>query len=222
MFEQAAEFLASALPWPQPGSWTDIPPWFVNIHYRVPLIENGRERQIYPGRACTSLEQALNTIEYRVMKDGGTDIYVCMSGQKDATAKVDKRGRTYWTAKRSLVGAVNLKSIWIDVDVKEKGFGTTVEAAEHFWRFRTKAGLPPPSFVIMSGSGGFHVHWAMTEPLEPQRWLALAGRLVGAMQAEGFAPIDYGVSTDAARLLRIPGTFNYKHQPPRPVYLHVS
>src|SRR5215472_14764665 len=127
-FGQAAQFLASVLPWPAPGSWTDNPPWFVNIHYVVKMVNDDgtsvidpktkKQKVIVPGRACTSVEQATNQLEYRLIQKGGTDLYVCMSAQREGKEKLDRRGRKYWTAKRSLSNTIWLKSLWIDVDVK--------------------------------------------------------------------------------------------------------
>ena len=192
----AAEFLARALPWPVEGG----PKFFVNIHYRTPKIINGvpiiskdgRPEQSYPGRACLNVREAAgvtawaNTFENGV----GTDIYVCMSGQSMAKEKVNGRGRTYYNAIRNAGNAVLHKSFYVDVDVKPgdpaKGYSNTAEAAQEFGRIRRAIGLPVPSVVVASGSGGFHAHWLLMEAIPTATWEPLAHQLVAALLANGF------------------------------------
>lgn len=68
---------------------------------------------------------------------------------------------------------------------------------------------PAPSMVVASGHG-LHLYWALDRPLEPQ-WIERANRRL----AHGFGA-DMK-STDAARILRPPGTFNFKHGERLPV-----
>lgn len=224
----AAEFLARALPWPVEGG----PKFFVNIHYRTPKIINGvpilskdgRPEQSYPGRACLNVREAAgvtawaNTFENGV----GTDIYVCMSGQSMAKEKVNGRGRTYYNAIRNAGNAVLHKSFYVDVDVKPgdpaKGYSNTAEAAQEFGRIRRAIGLPVPSVVVASGSGGFHAHWLLMEAIPTATWEPLAHQLVAALLANGFKG-DTGCTIDAARLLRVPNTFNHKQGGRRPVQI---
>ena len=78
---------------------------------------------------------------------------------------------------------------------------------------RLDAFKPGPSIVVCSGSpGARHAYWVLDAPLTPDaaetanRGLALA---LGADLR----------STDAARILRPPGTLNFKHSPPAEVVL---
>jgi len=224
----AAEFLARALPWPVEGG----PKFFVNVHYRTPkvingvpiMLKDGRQDQSYPGRACLNVREAAgvtawaNTFENGV----GTDIYVCMSGQSMAKEKVNSRGRTYYNAIRKAENAVLHKSFYVDVDVKpgdpSKGYATTAEAAQEFGRIRRAIGLPVPSMVVASGSGGFHAHWLLMEAIPTATWEPLAHQLVAALLANGFKG-DTGCTIDAARLLRVPNTFNHKQGGRRPVQI---
>ena len=57
---------------------------------------------------------------------------------------------------------------------------------------------------MASGSGGFHVHWTLADPISTEVWQPLAQALVTAMRHHGFI-VDYACTTDAARLLRCPG-----------------
>jgi hypothetical protein len=208
-FDDAAQFLARALPWPTAGE----PDWFVNIHHS--FLPPGGTRPLFPGRACTTVKEAVACVQWASTLPKA-DIYVCMSAQSQATQRVGKTGRPWMAAKRLAANAIWHKSLFVDVDVKEGAYASTAEAAREFQRIRREVGLPEPSIAILSGSGGFHVHWIFVEPIRGLRFLKLANSLVAALQSKGFKG-DTGVSIDGARLLRIPNTLNWKHDPPKPV-----
>ena len=71
-----------------------------------------------------------------------------------------------------------------------------------------RAGLPRASWVVSSGYG-FHLYWHLETPVPSQAWQALADTLVAACTTTGLC-IDGGITTDAARILRVPFTDNYK------------
>jgi hypothetical protein len=80
------------------------------------------------------------------------------------------------------------------------------ESAHRLRRFR-----PQPALVVASGSGSnCHAYWPLVAPLPPQRAEAANLRLVHALRAD---PNCF----DASRILRPPGTWNHKHDPPHPV-----
>jgi hypothetical protein len=70
---------------------------------------------------------------------------------------------------------------------------------------------PAPAIVIGSGTGGnCHAYWPLIEPLPRDEVERANRRLAHALGA------DPG-SADCARILRVPGTFSHKHDPPAPV-----
>ena len=70
---------------------------------------------------------------------------------------------------------------------------------------------PAPAVVIGSGSGSnCHAYWPLREPLAPAQAEAFNLRLAHALGADR-------ACFDASRILRPPGSWNHKHQPPRPV-----
>jgi CHC2 zinc finger len=68
---------------------------------------------------------------------------------------------------------------------------------------------PPPAIIVHSGSGR-HAYWPLLEPLSPTHVERANRRLAHALEADPRA-------TDAARILRPPGTFNHKRSEPQPV-----
>ena len=72
---------------------------------------------------------------------------------------------------------------------------------------------PPPSMIVASGSpANTHAYWALTHPLPTEELEYANHRLAQALGADPHC-------ADAARILRVPGTLNHKHDPPRPVRL---
>jgi hypothetical protein len=76
---------------------------------------------------------------------------------------------------------------------------------------RLRAIRPLPNIVIDTGTEGHrHAYWTLREPLRPE-WARRANlRLAYALGS------DRAVA-DPARVMRVPGTLNRKHDPPRPV-----
>ncbi|MGA2453655.1 MAG: CHC2 zinc finger domain-containing protein [Solirubrobacteraceae bacterium] len=77
---------------------------------------------------------------------------------------------------------------------------------------------PPASMIVTSGSGhdnhkNAHAYWALTRALTARELEDANRRLALALAADPRC-------ADPPRILRVPDTLNFKHQPPRPVRLH--
>lgn len=210
MLDHARKFLSLVLPWPESGQG------FCNIHWATPG-QNGKK--FWDGRACSDIDEAIKTIEWALKGEDPKDLYVCMSSQARAEEKVSKRGYAYKKAVRSQADVVALRSLFIDIDVKDSGgYPDTKEALRALKEFIDAVGIPTPSAVVASGSGGFHVHWALDAPLTRDDWQILANALAKAA-IEHELKCDTQCTVDAARILRIPQTFNHKGDVPREVKL---
>jgi hypothetical protein len=86
--------------------------------------------------------------------------------------------------------------VWCDCDSPD-----SIAALEAF--------EPQPSLVVASGSGQ-HAYWSLSAPTVPEAIERANRRLADWLGADLRA-------TDAARILRPPGTLNHKSDPPRPV-----
>ncbi len=92
----------------------------------------------------------------------------------------------------------NVHALWADCDGPE--------ALSPLRRFR-----PPAPLVVRSGSPDcIHALWPLWPPASPDEAELANRRLAHALGADMAA-------TDAARILRPPGTFNHKSDPPAPV-----
>ena len=70
---------------------------------------------------------------------------------------------------------------------------------------------PAPSIAVASGKGT-HIYWRLTEPAPVDRVVRLTKLAAVALDA------DFSVC-EPARIMRLPGSFNMKYDPPRPVHI---
>lgn len=120
-----------------------------------------------------------------------------------------------------------LKALWLDIDFKGE-YPDAKTALLALRAFTQQATLPAPSILVGSGNG-LHAYWPLDTDVPMDRWQRLADALKGAALATGFArqvkppakpSVDLSCTVDACRVLRPPGTFNYKDpQNPKEVKL---
>lgn len=104
-----------------------------------------------------------------------------------------------------------LKSFYVDIDCGVgKPYATQAEGLEALAVFCESKGLPTPT--IVSSGYGVHAYWITPRPMPRTEWKPTAERLKAICREEGLR-IDMSVTADAARILRVPGTFNYKRDP---------
>jgi hypothetical protein len=196
------EFMERVVAWPgQDGAG------YINLHYP----SNNPHIRAMPGKPFTKVDDFMKFVDFAVRTFNA--VYFCLSTQSQT--KTYKNGNV--GAERKKENAVALKSIWIDVDVKPGGYATTKEALDGIDQFYRAAKLPPPSALVLSG-GGVHVYWISDRPLATAEWRPYAEGLKAEILRLGLR-CDAGLTTDAARVLRVPGTFNNKTKPRRPVRL---
>jgi RepB DNA-primase N-terminal domain len=80
--------------------------------------------------------------------------------------------------------------VWVDIDDRRR-----LGALRRF--------AHPPHAVVASGSGGAHAYWLLAEEVSGERCEALNRMLAAALGADP-------VSTNRGRLMRLPGSLNYK------------
>jgi len=209
VLEHARKFLSLVLPEISPEH-----PAYYNIHWSS-AGQNGRK--FWDGRACATIEEATKTVAW-ASNGEPKDIYVCMSTQRLMEEKTSKKGFAYKKAVRSSADAVHLQSLFADIDVKAGAYDTTRDALIALKGFITDIGLPAPSAVVASGSGGFHAHWVLDTPLPRDEWQVLANALSSALTDQGIK-CDTQCTVDSSRILRIPETKNHKSELPTEVRL---
>ena len=198
------DFIERVVAWPGEGE-----PGFVNLHWNS-------QRVNMAGRPFTKLDDFMGLVQWGAVNPSAMkDIWFCTSTQS-ATGKSKATGKII--AARHADMALKLKAIWLDVDVKEeKGYATAAEALDAVLAFVAAASLPMPSALVSSG-GGLHVYWISDRALTTAEWRPYAAGLRAEAERLGLK-CDYGLTTDAARILRVPGTYNHKTIPPKAVRL---
>jgi hypothetical protein len=214
--QHAQEYFAKVLPWPQDGD----DPAYVNLHWSTEKLHPKTGKPFWSGRAVRSVKEAVSTVKWALSLSDVKDIYVCMSSQQEGLPKVSKAGHPYILPIRSQANAVAFKSLFMDLDAKGKSkdsYDTLAEAFAAFKQFLADVGLPSPNVIVKTG-GGFHVYWTFDRALRIDEWQPLANALAAAARAHGLK-CDTGCTIDAARILRVPSTFNRKLAVDRPVVL---
>ena len=88
----------------------------------------------------------------------------------------------------------------------EKGYQNGAETKSAVKNFAKATGLKP-NYMVTTGSGGVHLYWRLAEQIGQAEWLPLAKLLVNLAAQHGFK-IDAQCTTDAARIMRAPGSIH--------------
>lgn len=117
---------------------------------------------------------------------------------------------------RTHANAQYFRALWIDIDCGEskaaegKGYATQAEGLSKFKDFCVTTKLPTP--IVVDSGYGIHAYWLLEETVRRPEWEALAERLEELCK-ENELLVDPAVF-EASRVLRIPGTFNFKGDEP--------
>jgi uncharacterized protein (DUF927 family) len=134
----------------------------------------------------------------------GTDAYFALATFKDDTS-------------RKADNAAFLRSFFLDLDCGTgKPYADQAAAAQALSIFISNTGLPSP--IVANSGGGLHVYWPLTEDVEVSEWIPHAKSLK-RLCAEHNLHADPAVTADCVRILRVPGTSNFKTGVARPVQI---
>lgn len=123
-----------------------------------------------------------------------------------------------------------LRSFWLDIDcgeskaaINEKtglpgGYIDQLGAFTALQEFCKLTGLKKPT--IVNSGRGLHVYWTLTEDVTRAQWEPVAARLREVCTNHNLW-VDPAVF-EVARILRVPGTLNFKDSPPTPVSVLVE
>lgn len=128
-------------------------------------------------------------------------------------------GTFHEAGSRTAVNVKQLKAFFLDLDCgPTKDYPDQSEAMRALRVFCKTLKLPRPSMV--NSGRGVHVYWPLTEPISRDEWTPIAERLKQVCKQHGFHT-DPAVTSDAARVLRVPGTHNHKDNPATDVTLTI-
>jgi hypothetical protein len=113
---------------------------------------------------------------------------------------------------RSTDNVLAIKAFWLDIDCGEnKPYATQADGVAALRSFCKTLGLPKPT--IVNSGRGLHVYWPLTTEVTRQEWTPVAKRLK-ALCHEHKLEADPSRTSDAASILRMPDTLNFKGDPP--------
>jgi len=109
---------------------------------------------------------------------------------------------------RSQGNAEGLCALWLDIDAHEESkYETVDEVQTALQSFLTNTRLEQPTLIHLTGNG-VHAIWVFTEVIKREEWQPVADKFQDLTDRMllGADPI----TADAARILRVPGTFNFR------------
>jgi hypothetical protein len=123
---------------------------------------------------------------------------------------------------RKKANVQGLQAFWLDIDCGESkatvnpttgrpdGYVDQATGLQALQAFCQRIGLPRP--LLVNSGRGIHVYWPLTREVTREEWEPVAERLRELCVLHNFH-ID-GKVFEIARVLRIPGTYNFKDNPP--------
>ena len=141
----------------------------------------------------TSEAQAMALI---AANGGQADTWVSMATYSDPNAS------------RSQGNAEGLCALWLDIDAHAGSKYETVDEVQAALQgFINHTTLPKPTLINLTGNG-VHAIWVFNEVISREEWQPVADKLqdLASRMLMGADPI----TADAARILRVPGTLNFR------------
>ena len=159
---------------------------------------------------CKSQELALKTVRKKVQSSD--DIYFALATFKQPWHK-NAKGKSVLRVRDNVD---ELKALWLDIDFKG-GLSDPTQVVAALREFSNSTGVPAPSILVHSGNG-IHAYWPFATAVPYERWQRMADRFK-ELALEHKLPADLVCTADACRVLRPPGTRNFKDENnPKPVY----
>ena len=167
--------------------------------YCVVGIKDGKVQQKFV-ESIGAIEQHAQTLS-----DSGINAYFALAA--------------FNTHSRKAENARCLRAIFIDIDIgagPRKQYATLPDALEALRAFVATLHLPEP--LVVASGGGIHVYWHFLDDVAFEAWHPVATAFKALCAANNLR-IDTNVTADAARVLRVPGTHNYKPEVDRQVHV---
>ena len=183
-----------------------------------------------PSNLLSALWRSENVTYFIGYLDGGKFVQTTVSTPQEGIAlghKQSHQGRNAFFAcspfkssqSRQASNAKEVFGFWMDIDCgpdkasRGIGYPNKKAALDAINEFCAKTGIPSPTYIVDSG-GGLHLYWILKDPLNPIEFKYHARNFKEVAAKLGFLA-DPHRTADVASVLRIPGTYNFKYEPPR-------
>lgn len=142
--------------------------------------------------------------EIKVLLEKHFDVYFACAKYESHTQRTQSNAKYF-------------KAFWLDIDCGEnKDYPNQAEGLTALKAFCAATKLPQPT--IVNSGRGLHVYWRLVETISPEEWKPVAERLKYLCEEYDFRA-DPARTADAASILRVPETLNFKDESPKEVTL---
>jgi hypothetical protein len=185
------------------------------IAIATPFKIPGTEITTYTHQSFDSTSALLSAVTKSLWEH--KDVFFALGSFKEAKVwnpnVLDKRtGELGKFEFRTQANGLAMKCFFLDLDVSasatdNKHFPTKAAAIIALRDFCKKLKMPKP--MVVDSGGGYHAYWPLTEEVPTAEWRVAAEQFKSICIHEQL-PIDPSVPADSARVLRVPGTANFK------------
>jgi hypothetical protein len=125
---------------------------------------------------------------------------------------------SYEGSRRKQSDCVAMKCFFLDLDFMhgKNAYPSKEAAIEDVYRFCEDISWPLPTLI--DSGGGIHAYWIFEEDVPSDVWDVYAKQFKD-LCLDRHLIIDECVPADSARLMRVPGSINYRYNPPAPAVL---
>ncbi len=169
-----------------------------------------KRHKLWSSRCFRDPDSMVSFAGFLMSKPNNKDIYFC-TALLNERGEPTKSGRAY-KAKRLASNVLSRKCLCADIDIKPTGYPTMQAARAALAAAILSTNLPSPDIYVASG-GGLHVYWNLDEAIPLERWQPYADGVAATLLKAGLR-FDSQCTVDPVRILRLPGTYNYKFNPP--------
>lgn len=164
--------------------------------------EGGKTFSYFQHLPCNSHEELQQGIA-QIVKATKSNVYFALASYKQGFHE-NKRGKKVIRVRQNVK---KLKALWFDIDFKD-GLSNPTEVVAALREFSNATGMPVPSILVHSGNG-MHCYWPLQTEITYEEWDTLAKSLKEHALSANLA-IDPTCTADPARVLRPPGSINWK------------
>jgi hypothetical protein len=155
----------------------------------------------------------------RIAEDNFAVYHACASFERESYVGEDGKRK-----QRTQANAIYARAFWLDIECTPekaaagKGYESLTAGLAALRQFCEATGLSSPT--IVNSGGGIHCYWPMHQDVPKAAWVLIAQKFKKLSQLARLGLIsDPDRTADIASLLRPPGTWNRKYDPPRRVEL---
>lgn len=190
-----------------------VPPGVIVVGRRVQRQRENGELYWTVAHTCSRTHSdAVRTIEH--LSAGHEDVYYALASFKQGFHPNPQTNKKQLRVRSNVA---SLQALWFDIDFKG-AYPDAKTAVLALRAFSQATAVPAPALLVGSGNG-LHAYWPLTAPVPLERWQRLADALKQAAKAQGLGA-DLACTADSCRVLRPPGTTNWKDPSnPKPVRL---